>query len=227
MSTAAAVEQVQGCGVEGTIVNGDVAWMNGLPQDYDAAEMLLGPLADHGPLISLPGNHDRRENLCKVFSDPRIDQRAEKVITVVDAGAVRLACLDSLRRKDIVSGHLDRQQLAWLDEWLAAHADRPVALFVHHPLDNTQNGLLHAPELLDVLGKHDAVKVIFTAHDHLFAHRAQGGLLVVAQPAVGFPFQAAVMYGWLEAKFAADGVSLTPWSIEDGPLEAVRLMWLR
>lgn len=226
-AAAAAVGQVETREVSGTIINGDVAWMLGLPQDYEAAERLLGPLADHGPLISLPGNHDQRENLCHAFSDPRMDEGADKVVTVIDAGAVRVACLDSLRRETIVSGRLDGQQLAWLDAWLAAHTDKPVALFVHHPLDDAQNGLLDAPELLDVVGKQDAVKAIFTAHDHRFAPRRQDGLLVVPQPAVGFPFEAGMMQGWLEAEFAADGVSLTPWSIEDGPQKAVRLMWLR
>lgn len=226
-STATAVEQVRARSVSGTIVNGDIAWMQGLPEDYEAAEVLLGPLADHGPLITLPGNHDQRANLCKVFSDPCMDEGAEKVVTIVDAGVVRLACLDSLRREHIVSGRLDKQQLAWLNGWLGAHADKPIVVFVHHPLDDPQNGLLDAPELLELLRRHDAVKAIFTAHDHRFAPREQDGLLIVPQPAVGFPFEASVMQGWLEAEFASDGVRLTPWSIQAGPQKAVRLTWLR
>src|SRR5690606_22477226 len=47
-SATRAVEQVQACGVEGTIINGDVAWLNGQAEDYTAAEGLLGTLADHG-----------------------------------------------------------------------------------------------------------------------------------------------------------------------------------
>lgn len=219
------VRQVQRRAVEGTIINGDVAWLEGLAEDYEAAESLLGPLADHGPLITLPGNHDCRENLCKVFSDPRMDEGAEKVVTVVDAGAVRLVCLDSLRRADVVSGRLDAMQLGWLDDWLAAHADKPVVLSVHHPLDDPDSGLLDATALLDVLRRHDQAKAIFTAHDHVFSHREEDGLLVVTQPAVGFPFEAAVMHGWLEAEFAAEGVTLTPWSIPNGPLKALRLTW--
>jgi 3',5'-cyclic AMP phosphodiesterase CpdA len=160
-------------------------------------------------------NHDNRENLCAAFSDPRMDEGAEKVVTVVDAGALRLVCLDSLRRPDIVSGRLDPPQLAWLDAWLAAHADKPAALFVHHPLNDPDSGLLDAPKLLDVVSRHDQVKAIFTAHDHVFSHRHENGLLVVTQPAVGFPFAANVMHGWLEAEFAADGVSVTPRSIQD------------
>ncbi len=156
-----------------------------------------------------------------------MDERALKVVTVVDAGVVRLVCLDSLRRSDIVSGRLDQPQLTWLDKWLAAHADKPVALFVHHPLDDVGNGLLDAPDLLDVLRRHVQVKAIFTAHDHVFSHREQDGLLVVTQPAVGFPFDATAMHGWLKAEFSADRVSLTPWSINDGSKKTVRLTWLR
>lgn len=226
-STASVVEQVQACGVEGTIINGDVAWMQGLPEDYAAAQTLLGVLADHGPLITLPGNHDNRENLCAAFSDPRMDEGAVKVIAVVDAGVVRLVCLDSLRRTDIVPGRLDQPQLAWLQDWLTAHTGKPVVLFVHHPLNDPASGLLDAPELLDVVSQHDQVKAIFTAHDHVFSHRHENGLQVVTQPAVGFPFAANVMHGWLEAEFTPQGVSLTPWSLNHGPRQVVRLTWRR
>jgi hypothetical protein len=156
-----------------------------------------------------------------------MDEGAAKVVTVVDAGAVRLVCLDSLRRPDVVSGRLAPPQLAWLDDWLDAHAGKPVALFVHHPLDNPNSGLLDAPALLNVLRRHEHAKAVFTAHDHVFSQREQDGLLVVTQPAVGFPFEAAVMHGWLETELTAGGVSLTPWSIKDGPQETVRLTWLR
>jgi Icc protein len=230
MGTAAAertVQQVKGCSVEGTIINGDIALMRGLPEDYAAAETLLGALADHGPLITLPGNHDKRANLCAAFSDPRMDEGAGKVMTVVDAGVVRLLCLDSLRRKDVVSGRLERPQLTWLKDWLAAHGDKPVVMFVHHPLDDAENGLLDAPDLRDLVADHVQVKAIFTAHDHSFAHRNDNGLLVVAQPAVGFPFEATVMQGWLEAEFTPEGVSLTPWSLSQGPQQVVRLTWSR
>jgi 3',5'-cyclic AMP phosphodiesterase CpdA len=226
-SAEKAVQQAKERQVEGTIVNGDVAWMQGLAEDYAAAETLLAGLADCGPLITSPGNHDNRENLCSAFSAPRMDEGALKVVTVVDAGAVRLACLDSLRRTDIVSGRLERPQLIWLKDWLVGHGDKPVALFVHHPLDDAENGLLDAPELLEILSRQHHVKAIFTAHDHIFSHREQDGLLVVTQPAVGFPFEGAAMHGWLEAEFTAEGVDLTPWSIQDGPRKAVRLTWLR
>ena len=221
------MQQLKGRGIEGTIINGDIAWMRGLPEDYAAAEALLGALADHGPLITLPGNHDNRANLCSAFSDPHMDHGAAKVMTVVDAGVVRLVCLDSLRPKEVVSGRLERPQLTWLADWLAAHADKPVVLFVHHPLDDAENGLLDAPELLDLAEGRPQVKAIFTAHDHVFSHRNENGLLVVTQPAVGFPFEPNVMHGWLEAEFTPRGVSLTPWSSSQGPQNVVRLTWSR
>lgn len=201
--------------------------MQGLPEDYRAAEELMGPLAKIGPLITSPGNHDDRENLCAVFSDPRMDEAADKVVTVVDGGSVRLVCLDSLRRADVVSGRIDKAQFAWLTEWLDTHADKPVAIFVHHPLDDPDDGLLDADWLLALVSDRTQVKAIITAHDHVFSHREQDGLLVVTQPAVGFPFEATAMHGWLEAKLTTDGVSLTPWSVQDGPKKTIPLTWLR
>ena len=221
------MEQVETRGVAGTIVNGDVAWMQGLPEDYKAAEKLLHAAAAHGPLITSPGNHDNRENLSAAFSDPRMDEGARKVITVVDAGVVRLVCLDSLRRTDIVSGRLEQAQLAWLEDWLAAHTDKPVALFVHHPLDDPDNGLLDAPALQGLLRRHKQAKAIFTAHDHVFSHRDEGGLLVVTQPAVGFPFEAGIIHGWLEAEFDERGASIVAHSLGQRPAPEVRLPWRR
>ena len=226
-SAAQAVEQVKGRGVDGTIINGDIAWNAGLPQDYAAAERLLGALADHGPLISSPGNHDNRENLCNVFSDPCMDEGAAKVVTVVDAGAVRLVCLDSLRRTDIVSGRLERSQLSWLEDWLSSHNDKAVALFVHHPLDDPDNGLLDAPDLLDVVSQRTQVKAIFTAHDHVFSHRVEKGLLVVTQPAVGFPFQAGAVHGWLEAEFTASDLRVIVHPFGKVAADEIYLKWQR
>ena len=120
------VDQIADCQLDGTIINGDIAWLEGLPEDYVAASELLGPLAEMGPLITTPGNHDDRENLCAVFSYPRVDEGAAKVMTVVDAGPVLLVGLDSLDQPSGVSGRLDKLQLDWLNEWLAANTKKPV-----------------------------------------------------------------------------------------------------
>lgn len=221
------MEQVRRLPFDASIVNGDIAWAVGLPEDYEAAEELLGPLAERGPLITTPGNHDVRENLCAVFSDPRMDDGAGKVITVVDAGIVRLVCLDSLRRADVVSGRLEKPQLQWLGEWLAAHQDKPVVLFVHHPLNDPTDGLLDSAELLKLLHQSPQAKVIFTAHNHVFSHRLEEGLLVVTQPAVGFPFDGTEMNGWLEAEFTTEGLELTPWRLTGEADAALRLAWRR
>lgn len=215
------------CQLDGTIINGDIAWLEGLPEDYEAASELLGPLAEIGPLITTPGNHDDRESLCAVFSDPRVDEGAAKVMTVVDAGPVLLVGLDSLDQARVVSGRLDKLQLDWLDEWLAANSSKPVILFAHHPVDDDENGLLDSDALLQVAYQHRQIKAIFTAHDHVFSHRKHNGLLVVTQPAVGFAFEETEMHGWLEAELSASGMVLMTRPLTDAEPITMEFEWLR
>jgi 3',5'-cyclic AMP phosphodiesterase CpdA len=224
---AAVVAEILDKPLDGTIINGDIAWLEGLPEDYTAAGALLGPLAEIGPLVTTPGNHDRRDNLCAVFSDPRVDERAAKVMSAVDVGPVLLVGLDSLIDEGVVPGRLAKPQLEWLDEWLSANHDKPVLLFVHHPLNDDENGLLDGDALLDVAAQHPHVKAIFTAHDHVYSFREQDGLIVVTQPAVGFAFDESEMHGWLEAEFRADGMTLTSHPLSDDPSTSVDLTWLR
>lgn len=213
--------------LDGTIINGDIAWLEGLPEDYAAAGEILGPLAEMGPLVTTPGNHDRRDKLCAVFSDPRVDERATKVMSAVDIGPVLLVGLDSLGQEGGVPGSLSKPQLEWLDEWLPANDGKPVLLFVHHPLNDDENGLLDGSSLLDALAQRTQVKAIFTAHDHVFSCRDQDGLVIVTQPAVGFAFDESEMHGWLEAEFRADGMTLSAHPLSDHPPTSVDVTWMR
>lgn len=222
-----AVDQITDRRFDGTIINGDIAWLEGLPEDYVAASELLGPLAEIGPLITTPGNHDDRENLCAVFSDPRIDEGAAKVMTVVDSGPVLLVGLDSLDQASGISGRLDKLQLDCLNRWLATNVSKPVILFVHHPVDDDEDGLLDSDALLKVADKHGQIKAIFTAHDHVFSHRKHNGVLVVTQPAVGFAFEETEMHGWLEAELSASGMVLTTRPLTDAEPTTMEFKWLR
>ncbi len=223
----ATVEQVATSGVTATLVNGDIAWHQGLAEDYDAARQLLDPLVDLGPLITLPGNHDHRDRLCTAFSQPRMDEGAERVVTVADAGQVRLVCLDSLRRPDIVPGRLGTDQIVWLDGWLSSYTDKPAVVFVHHPLDDHRNGLLDSADLLAILKPQPHVKAVFTAHDHVFSHREEEGIIVVTQPAVGFPFAGKKMHGWLEASFSPEGAEIATRPLGGRASEKIELRWSR
>lgn len=225
--TARAALDIAAWRPDGVIVNGDVAWSDGRSEDYLRARLQLQPLIGAAPLFAAAGNHDARASmLCCLEGAPRSPE-PEKCVSVVDAGPVRFVLLDSLFRTDVVPGFLGQAQRTWLSFYLEEAADKPVVLFVHHPLNDTDGGLLDGDRLLRVLHRFPQVKVVFTAHDHLYGVSERNGLHLVAMPAVAFPFRRQDAIGWLQAEFTAAGIALDFQPISGSASARRELSWLR
>lgn len=148
--------------------------------------IVLGDLADHGPipayqalrdrLSSLPmpvrlllGNHDDRENFRAVFPEMPCDPNGF-VQSVLDTPEGRLVFLDT-HQPDTAAGVLCEHRLDWLAARLSEARDRPVYLFMHHPpfeigmvIDTLRLG---SPQRLRaVLDTHPDVRQIFAGHTH-------------------------------------------------------------
>lgn len=205
-----ALGQIVAAGVDGATVNGDLAWMQGLAEDYDQVAETFAWLAKDIPVAMALGNHDRRERALKRFHPGAfsLDEPA-KLITVVDAPQVRFLLLDSLYRTDVVPGLLGQAQREWLQAFLDAEDKRPTVIVVHHPLGEDDGALLDGDRLLAILQPRSQVKAVLTAHDHVWRHERRGRLHVVGLPSAGFSFlPASVPVGWVEADFACHGVRL-------------------
>ena len=204
-----AVRQIEAAEADGVIVNGDLAWMDGLPPDYDRAAEVLTPLAKRGPMALAPGNHDRRDHLLRRFEPQALSpEEPPKAITVIDAAEVRFILLDSLYRTDVVPGLLGQAQREWLTAVLDEGARRPTVLFVHHPLGEDDGALLDGDRLLEIVQPRRQVKAIFTAHDHVWRIERRGRLFVIKLPATAFAFDPAERIGWVEAEICACGARL-------------------
>lgn len=111
------------------------------------AILLSGDLADHAadaeyrvvlerltplgvPLYPLPGNHDRRDALRRHFDLP--GDGGAPVQYAADLGPVRLVVVDSTHPGEDW-GAFDEERLAWLEQELAGHPDRPTLIAIHHP----------------------------------------------------------------------------------------------
>src|ERR1051325_2747885 len=91
------------------------------------------------------GNHDRRENFRRVFSDYRgVTSDPEFVQFVVDDYPVRLIGLDTLV-PGRSGGELCEKRLAFLETALAADSEKPVVIFMHHP--PFTHGIRHMDEI--------------------------------------------------------------------------------
>ena len=91
-------------------------------------------------------------------------------------------------------GHVDPQQLAWLDRTLGSRADKMVIVAGHHglvPLHPLDEGALwrhmmvdNADAVREVLDRHPNVLMVLSGHHHLAAGRVGGRIVYLASPSV-------------------------------------------
>lgn len=164
------------------VISGDLV-ERGDAAEYEALREVLA----HSPLpvYLATGNHDSRAPLLAAFAGtghipaPAGDRRADgQVRYVVEHHDARMVVLDSLVETGQEgsrvpgAGRLGQAQLAWLDEVLAARAQTPTLLVLHHPpiavgipfLDGM--GLLDAGDLREVVARYDQVRGVLAGHVH-------------------------------------------------------------
>lgn len=109
------------------LISGDLA-DGALDSEYAAIVELLAPLAV--PVFVLAGNHDDRAALRRHFDLPGAGE--DPVYHAADLGPIRLVVLDTkVPGKD--GGHLDSEQLGWLEAELTREPDAPTVIAMHHP----------------------------------------------------------------------------------------------
>ncbi|MEZ6118173.1 MAG: metallophosphoesterase [Pirellulaceae bacterium] len=205
------VPQISQANVAGTVICGDVARLVGLPGDYQQLKTCLAPLGDHSLFMAL-GNHDDRVNFRAAFADSTSGESdadaGGKHVVVVEQKPVRFVILDSLFIVNEVAGLLGKAQREWLKTYLAESDDTPTVIFVHHTLGDNDGDLLDVPRFLDIVDPAKKIKAVFFGHSHVYSFQQRNGLHLINLPAVGYSFADEQPVGWIEAKFAATGVSL-------------------
>ena len=167
------------------LVTGDLT-DRGEPQAYAAlAERLSGIAAEPVLLI---GNHDDRGAFLDRFGTDAADGNGF-VQRVVDGGdGVSLVTLDT-HVPGQLHGALCETRLAWLDQVLAARADRAVYLAMHHPpvasgirfMDAI--GLEGADRFWSVVDAHPQTRHVFAGHIHRPFFARRGPVTVSTLPA--------------------------------------------
>ena len=92
------------------------------------------------------------------------------------------------------AGHIDAQQLAWLERALSAHAGKMVIVVAHHgliPMHPLDEGAAWAHLMVDnaaevraVLEKHANVVMVVTASHHFAGSRVSGRIVYLSSPSV-------------------------------------------
>jgi 3',5'-cyclic AMP phosphodiesterase CpdA len=167
------------------ILTGDCV-EGGTEAEYERFREIVRPLAM--PLYVVPGNHDNRELMLRLFGPQGEHPLAGYVQYAVEAGPVRLLALDTHWPGE-PGGRLAPEQLAWLEARLAEAPDRPAIIFQHHPPFATGNaaldgmGLLDAEALGAVVARYPNVARILAGHIHCPMQRVVGGALALTCPA--------------------------------------------
>ncbi len=207
------VRQVREAAPDLLVVTGDLARLEGHPGDYRTMRDLLVPLASKVPVAMALGNHDVRENFLKAFPDGPGDRMPVrgKYVLVIEHPMMRLVLLDSLVFTNLAPalGLLGKAQREWLEGFLRDHTDKPVFLFLHHTLDDSDGSLADADRFLRIVTPSRHVKAVFYGHSHVYSIQQQEGLHLVNLPAMGYNFREKDPVGWVEAGLSARGARLT------------------
>lgn len=200
------IPQVAAANVEGALICGDLARLEGTQGDYAALKSLLAPISSKLPMALALGNHDDRQNFQAAFAVSNGGMLVKgKHVAIVETDSLRMIVLDSLVTPNSTPGLLGKAQRDWLAGELAGGGAKPVLIFVHHTLDDGDGSLLDSPRLFDIAGLRKQVKAIIFGHSHRYSYDTWDGIHLINLPAVGYNFADNQPVGWVEATLTAEG----------------------
>lgn len=157
--------------------------------EYEHFQELLTALKM--PVYLIPGNHDNRENMLKVFGRQGNNILEGFIQYVVDDGPVRLIALDTNIPGEN-RGQLCDERLNWLDKRLDEASTKPTIIFLHHPPFNTgfqvldEIGLEHADKLGEIVAKHKNIERVIAGHVHCEIQRRFHGTIAETCPSTAY-----------------------------------------
>lgn len=205
--------------VDLVLATGDLV-NDGRPAQY---EVLLEILAElRAPVLPIPGNHDDRTAMRAAFGDALPSGGPDDLVSyVVEDHPLRLVALDTTVPGEH-GGHIERTQMAWLDQTLSEAPTRPTVVFQHHPPFTTgirwmdDVGLAGSQLEEDVLRRHRQVEAVLCGHIHRSIHTRFAGTVASTWPSTGAQVALALdgtPYGYIDETPA---VAMHQWSEDHG-----------
>ncbi|MEE9447331.1 MAG: phosphodiesterase [Arenicellales bacterium] len=170
------------------LVTGDIS-QSGLAIELEYAASILAELCM--PYYVIPGNHDDRAALWRVFGGQSCPDRAAGYINyVVDDYDIRLIALDSTVLGE-PGGEICEARADWLDQCLAQAPTKPTLIFMHHPpikfgvIETDIDGFVGADLLTKVVKKYQNIEKITCGHIHLASNARWLNTVVSTAPSMG------------------------------------------
>ncbi|WP_270916945.1 phosphodiesterase [Parasedimentitalea psychrophila] len=170
------------------LITGDITH-DGTAAQAAQAKHLLDPLKM--PYHVVPGNHDDRTTLAKVFSGSTCPAQDEEFLHyVIEDHDIRLIGLDSTK-PGAPGGEICQRRADWLQARLNEAPERPTVLFMHHPpvkfgvLETDEDGFQGADLLEGLVERFPNIERILCGHIHLTAHTQWRGTVVSTAPSAG------------------------------------------
>ena len=170
------------------LITGDITH-DGTDAQAEQAKHLLAPLKM--PYHVVPGNHDDRTALAKVFSGQACpSQDAEFLHYVIEDYDTRLIGLDSTNPAS-PGGEFCQRRADWLEARLSELSEKPTILFMHHPpvkfgvLETDVDGFEGSDLLGELVERFPNIERVLCGHIHLTAHTQWRGTVVSTAPSAG------------------------------------------
>ena len=220
------------------LINGDCAYLKGLPADYANLANCVAPLSEARlPLHMTMGNHDDRGPFYDALKaqKPERPLLASKHLTLIESPMANWYLLDSLTQVNVVTGEIGVEQRAWLDQALGERPHKPALVVAHHTpqfdapvAGQPWGGIKDTTEFIDLLARHPHVKAFIFGHSHNWSVTKRGALQLINLPPVAYLFAAGKPNGWVLAETSEKGLSLElktidPQHKQNG--ERVELAW--
>jgi hypothetical protein len=189
------------------IVNGDLAYKDGLALDYATFGKLIAPVRMLAPIHLSLGNHDARESFWQAFPLDATQAVPQRQASFFSSARANWFLVDSLDLTDHTPGKLGPAQFDWLNHALAAHAEKPAIIVCHHPLDFTGLlGLKDSAAMEKLFVQHRQVKAFVYGHTHDWhATTHASGVQLINLPPTGYVFNAGRPSGWVRCTLADNG----------------------
>ena len=178
--------------IDGLVVTGDIS-DDGSMESYLSAYEKLSKL--NVPILVIPGNHDLRDPMRKVFHENvQFSKNSSQFDWVFEIDETLIIGLDTLVEGENF-GFLEEKSLDFLSHQLSNNSGSDLVLLIHHPPIKTgiyfmdQIGLTNTSDLSECLKATDRPIKILCGHVHGVYHGLLGIHPVVSAPSICSAFE--------------------------------------